>query len=204
MTRSGDTIDTPPDDDQFNSLFAAVSFPAGPASTPSSQAPRALFSEGKLNEAGESASTYFIVKAGDTFSVLCFLTSEDISHVCAGYISGDTSRFCIKPRTDSTLPNCCTTEKHKSYKFQICLKKCYIFKNQTSAFTSPEGDISELNPSQLLQLQKEKLPMAHWQQFFTFQHNAKIKSENKDVEDTKRKSSCWTRKSCCKHRLNAK
>ena len=185
MTRSGDTIDTPPDEDQLANLFAAVSVTEDHTSAPSVHAPQVLFSEGKVNEGGQGFSLHG--NEGDVCSVLCFPTSDDINHVCAGFISGDTSRFCIKPPAGSRLPNSCTTMKHNTEKFQIGINRCYIVKNQTSAYSTPDGDISHLNPPELLQLQNEERPISHWQQFYTLQTNAKIKAEFKDVEDTKPK-----------------
>ena len=53
MTRSGDTIATPPDEDQLNDLFAAVSVHEDHTSAPSGQAPQVLFSALRKAQEGD-------------------------------------------------------------------------------------------------------------------------------------------------------
>ena len=121
------------------------------------------------------------------YSVICFSSESAVQDVCVGFIGGDTSRFCLKPASHSRLSNCCTTAKHLSDKFSVQINKCYIVNNSTSAFSAPEGDVSHLSPSQIEARQNERRPMSEWQHIFTFQDNAKVKSESKDDRDHERK-----------------
>ena len=189
MPRSGDTVDTPLDEAVLTDSFSAVAVSTDAASAPNAPAPQDLFAEGKLNEGGNGVAFALPSQDGETtlFSILCVDTSEDVQSLCGGFIGGDTSRFCIKPSSASGHKNCCTTLKHRSDKFTIKPQCCYIVKNSFSAFTSPEGDISMLNPKQVSTLREERRPMLQWHQIFTIQSNARVKSELKNDEETSRK-----------------
>lgn len=97
MTRSGDTVGTPPDEAVLANLFSAVAVSADAGSVVSAPAPQTLFPEGKVNEGGGGVAFAVPSQDGDTlFSVLCIETSEEAQSFCGGFIGGDTSRFCTK------------------------------------------------------------------------------------------------------------
>ena len=186
--RSNDTVTSHPDEVALTDLFSAVAVSTGATSAGSAPAPQALFSEGKVNEGGLGVAFADPDHAGDTvYSVLCVATYDEAKELCGGYIGGDTSRFCIKPSNNSGHKNCCTTIKHKVDRFNIHPQRCYIIKNGVSAFTSPAGYISALEPSQLVALREERRPMMQWLQMFTLQENSRVKAEPEDDQETARK-----------------
>ena len=181
----------PADDAALADLFAPVSI-ADPSVSSSGPAPHVLFSS-TVNEGGKS-STLSLSRDKNLYSIVCFETTTEIESVCAGFISGDTSRFCLRPAARTKAYNCCTTSKHVSDRFSLQPQSCYIVKNATSAFTSPKGDISQLSAEQIEDIKLTKRPMFEWQNFFTLQSNALIKAEPKGDQDTDRKLKLLDRK----------
>lgn len=82
MTRSGDTIDTPPAEEQLVDLFAAVTFPDEQASTTSAPAPQALFYDGKVDE-GVQAYLHLCLETAVNFVLFYVFSHPRISTTSA-------------------------------------------------------------------------------------------------------------------------
>ena len=184
MTKSGDTIATPPDASDLEALFSAVDVGDAPSSSSAAPQPQVLFSNANV---GGIANALPQNSSSELFSVICFDTKSSVETVCGGFIAGDTSRFCLKPAAHTGLSNCCTTVKHLSDKFSLLHHRCYVIKSITSAFTAPEGDIAHLSPIQVEFLRNTKRPLQDWQNLFTLQANSKFKAEPKSEQETERK-----------------